>query len=151
MPQHPGKGRYGIPVFRQQSVIIVWQKLKKHFTPLVPCLFYRIYQCLRPAYLSSLKLLWLKPPNTPFRSLPTTQNTKNKMIISPMVLLFYTIINIKIRKNCRQSKYTGLINNLLYSSLAAVLFILFRLFLVTRAAGLTAVELYPVPVEYAPD
>ena len=105
---------------------------------------------LRPAYLSSLKLLWLKPPNTPFRSLPMTQNTKNKMIISSIDFFLYDYQYKDTKKQPIRQTYRGLINNFLYSS-AAVPFILFRLLLIARTAGLTAVEFYPILVEYAPD
>lgn len=40
------------------------------------------------SYLSSRKLLLLNPPNTPLKSLPTTKNTSNKIIISPIGLVF---------------------------------------------------------------
>lgn len=55
------------------------------------------------AYLSSLKLLLLKPPNTPFRSLPTTQNTSNTIIISPISLTFIVLTIIKIQNNNRKT------------------------------------------------
>ena len=47
------------------------------------------------AYLSSLKLLLLKPPNTPFKSLPTTQNTSKKRTFIEIILLtFITFAHI---------------------------------------------------------
>lgn len=107
---------------------------------------------LRPAYLSSLKLLWLKPPNTPFKSLPITQNTKNKIIISPINLtILYKYQHKDTEKRLINQIYADLINNLSLSAVAVFRFILFRLPLVARTAGLAAIEFYPVLVEHAPD
>lgn len=49
-------------------------------------------------YLSSRKLLLLNPPKTPLKSLPTTKNTNNKIIISPIGLIFYSYIQLKDTK-----------------------------------------------------
>lgn len=51
------------------------------------------------SYLSSRKLLLLNPPNTPLKSLPTTKNTSNKIIISPIGLVLYSYIQLKDTKN----------------------------------------------------
>lgn len=107
---------------------------------------------LRPAYLSSLKLLWLKPPNTPLRSLPITQNTRNRMIISPINLtILYSYQHKDTKKQPTTQRYSDLINNILHSDITVVPFILFRLMLVARAAGLPTIEFYPVLVKHAPD
>lgn len=74
-----------------------------NFTPLEPVFFDRIYPIPWLAYLSSLKLLLLKPPNTPFKSLPTTQNTSNTIIISPINLTFIALTIIKIQNNNRKT------------------------------------------------
>lgn len=61
--------------------------------------FNLFYQCNCTIYLSSLKLLLLNPPNTPFNNLPTTQHTSSTIITSSIILTFILlIIQLKTRK-----------------------------------------------------
>lgn len=121
-----------------------------NFTPLEPVFFDRIYPIPWLAYLSSLKLLLLKPPNTPFKSLPTTQNTSNTIIISPISLTFIVLTIIKIQIITEKQIYDPDYLKIL-SGATFICSVLFRVLFDTRTAGLATIKFYAIFIEYAPN